>query len=794
MKFSPPASALLGLLLGSKPNHHHVHAATAATGNAICPSCSPNLRSLYDDHMKATMPRSNTNAYVPPTSENLSDMETIVGEMMAGLGCASLDLRSLFGKYDVGFFTDTSVSRLYCVLVARSTEFAWSNVVVNESPTARALSIDTPHPLYDGTDEQTVAIFAGTNAKSMVLSGSHRKGSDLSSTCDGLMSDGTPYRISDGAHVVGGMQHAYKAIMDHYTALQVDYTAIQFHGMGSTRCGGLGHGVGGPGVDAYLTHGNSVVPRQNEKVDILRDAASVEFEDMLFTVPGDSPYCSLTGGTNTQGRMLNGVDLADACQVAATSYTGKFIHVESKGHLRNDSDEVHANWVNAVNAAYEAFPMADAPRSIALTSPNGGDGMLVGRGTIVPIAWVANGIDDTDEFQLSIGTMDEEGNYSYEKGIAWGSENNPYVQAAAGAYDWRVQTSLEPGDYVIRIRGVEETNVLDYSDAPFSIVKTFDVTYPNESGDTVAWGDPVTLTWNTNVANDAAGIGTIKLALCKGPDKDFYQEIVAGVDNTGSFQLAVPGSVAPGDDYTIRVWNEEWISSVDYSDHFFAVTGGSITVTKPNGGEIIGQGTNVPVEWTKTGAIADDDDLQISVGRMESDGITYDYMMGLAYSSNPSSAYHFATASAGKFDWTVRTALAEGSYVLRIRSQSNQAIKDYSDTEFSVVNPLAITFPNGGQTFEVGETITITWDIRAPGVDTVKLSLHKGSSKSYYKLIGDSQPNTGSYTWTIPTSYERRSDYTIRIRNVDYTASKDYSDSYIEIVDAGASGRSLRRG
>jgi hypothetical protein len=111
---------------------------------------------------------------------------------------------------------------------------------------------------------------------------------------------------------------------------------------------------------------------------------------------------------------------------------------------------------------------------------------------------------------------------------------------------------------------------------------------------------------------------------------------------------------------------------------------------------------------------------------------------------------------------------------------------DCCDTTFSVVNPFAITFTNGGETLSKGQTYTIVWDPRASGVDKVKLSLHKGSDQHFYKVIAVETYNTvGSFTWTVPTtSWDKGTDYTIRIRNTDYTSSYDFSDTLFSIAGA----------
>jgi hypothetical protein len=60
--------------------------------------------------------------------------------------------------------------------------------------------------------------------------------------------------------------------------------------------------------------------------------------------------------------MSNGVAFENVCLASAAGYTGRFIHLEQKGWLRDDSSIMHATWVHALNNAYGNFGLASAPR------------------------------------------------------------------------------------------------------------------------------------------------------------------------------------------------------------------------------------------------------------------------------------------------------------------------------------------------------------------------------------------------------------------------------------------------
>jgi hypothetical protein len=717
-----------------------------------------------------------TERYVKPLQEEMDDFEAVVAEMMAGASqsgiagsgaCADIPLLSLDGKYQIDVFTDTEYNKDYCVLATTSMDYAWGTIIVNQADFAKNLSIDSVHPKYDSyTGEQSIAVFKGTDARSFMVSGAQKYANAELSECDG------DNNVADVAHTINCFQSAAKAIMDYYDSHESDYTAIQFHAMAMTSC---------EGVDGYFTNGGAFAPF-GEKINMFRqEVASVMVG--TFTIPGELPYCGLTGGTNVQGRMINGIDPVSACTVKPHSYTGRFIHLETKSFLRDQSPELHALWADAVNNAYARFTSAEPPRGIKILSPNGFE--IIGQGTLVPITWDENRLGDDEELHLSVGTLNDNGSFNYVQGIAYGSSSKPYAINGEGSYNWRVRTALSEGDYVVRVRAVSITlpGLMDFSDTAFSVVKPLALTNPN-GGEAIPKQATHEIKWDVR----SGGVPQVYISLHTGANHDF-DSAIATVPNTGSYMWPVPASLASANDYTIRIRNPDYTYANDYSDAQFSIVDPVqdepaqddrfIAIASPNGGETIGQGTLVDVSW-EDNSLGADELLQISVGKIQLDG-SYQYVQGIAYggSNNP-----YAVNSAGVYSWRVRTALQEGNYVIRIRPISSvlQTFMDFSYSEFSVVKPLALANPNGGEQVQKGNSYEIKWYVRAAGVSHVYISLHENANKAWHSKIA-TVPNTGSYMWAVPASLASADDYTIRIRNPDYTASNDYSDSTFSIVD-----------
>jgi len=339
--------------------------------------------------------------------------------------------------------------------------------------------------------------------------------------------------------------------MAHYESLSLDYTAIQFHGMGSSSC---------TDDDVFITHGTNVVPQANEKIQLLRDSFQSVVDnnnnialDRDVSMTGDS-NCDKKGTSNTQGRLINGVDADHVCGTAADGYSGRFIHIEQKYAIRGS--DFHQSWIDAINAI--DFTTASPPRSFTITSHNGGE--TIGLGTEnIDITWDSEGVSAADNIKLSIHENDEE--KTWVSNIVESTPNT-------GLYTWpEVRGYIPTGNnMLIRVRSVSETSLKDYSDSPLNIINPIQVVYPN-GGETVPKTSTLQVQW------EATGITEVKLSLHRGAGYSYYKTIASTIGGAvGSYTWTIPSSVTAGSEYSIRVRATNEVSVKTYSSSFFTIT------------------------------------------------------------------------------------------------------------------------------------------------------------------------------------------------------------------------------
>ena len=344
--------------------------------------------------IRGQMPGNGSNGFVAPNATEQADWRLAVRQMLQG-NCSFALPASLAGNAQLRTFTDAQNGRSYCLLMEVAdannngvVDRGWGTFITYASATLE-LSHQAPHPISDSTTEvQAIGVFKGTQSRSYLMAGAHRLANSGSSSCQ------SSYGPADAAHNVNNMFHATNAeLIDFYGGNA--WTAIQWHGMAADTCGN---------VEVYLSHGRNIAPLTGDPIAELRANVLAWHPTWRVDCPGTGS-CSLNATDNTQGRLINGVLPQNVCTTAATSYNGRFIHIEQDPGFRTAAD-----WIDPVLDTFSAGgPSIPAPpsslsatagkRKITLTwtASSGATGYNVKRASASggPYATIASGVTST---------------------------------------------------------------------------------------------------------------------------------------------------------------------------------------------------------------------------------------------------------------------------------------------------------------------------------------------------------------------------------------------------------------
>lgn len=222
----------------------------------------------------------------------------------------------------------------------------------------------------------------------------------------------------------------------------------------------------------------------------------------------------------------------------------------------------------------------------------------------------------------------------------------------------------------------------------------------------------------------------------------------------------------------------------------------SVTLTSPNGGEILTVGQVYRITWDASPDID---------------------TVALGYKSCPSCLnwIAFSTPNTGYYDWTVfvgNTTNTQFTVEIIAYDTGVGQVIDYSDAAFTVLpSPtptplptftpmptytpyftltptplplsLKVTAPNGGELLTVGQTYRITWQA-SPELDTVSLGYQPSSCPSCLNWIAYNIPNTGYYDWTVFVGNTTSIQFYLRLVAYDTGVGQviDYSDAPFYVV------------
>ncbi|HLP57239.1 MAG TPA: C25 family cysteine peptidase [Candidatus Deferrimicrobium sp.] len=330
-----------------------------------------------------------------------------------------------------------------------------------------------------------------------------------------------------------------------------------------------------------------------------------------------------------------------------------------------------------------SFAISDA-NVLTVVSPNGGENFSIG--TTHPITWKCSHVTGTLKITL------------LKDGAAVGiiADN---VDAAPCSYSWTAGNYLggtaSPGvGYKVKIEE-NGTAVSDACDNSFTLSNSssLTITTPN-GGENLTAGTIQQITWSAaNVKN------VLKITLWK--DNSLIGVIAAKVDATrNSYRWTVgnyAGGIAPaGAGYKVKI-EENGTPFSDLSDASFTILATpSITVTSPNGGENLTNGSTHFITWQ---AVNISGTLKISLWNG-------DYLMGvIADNIDPAMTSYL---------WTV-DAYSSSLYKIKIE-ENGTAISDMSDGFFTIsdapsITSISISYSPSGNNFFLGQIYEIHWNL-----------------------------------------------------------------------------------
>lgn len=323
-------------------------AGSASAANLSC-SSSTTLESLVDC-ISRQMPQHESNGYVAPTGAQLSEFRTVVASMLSGQ-CDFTLPQGIRNNMAIRSFTDSGNGRSYCVLMeVLSTvkpgyvDKGWGTFIVDNNAT-REIAHVASHPKFDlnttgapgdaFTEREAVRIFKQTASRSYLMAGARRSANTASSACQ------SSYKVSDAAHNTATMFFtAYQALQDFYGS--DDWTAIEWHAKAASSCEN----------DMFMSAGVNTLPAAGSKVMLLKQQIQLQRPSWVVETTGASS-CTLSGTTNTAGRLLNGVAASSVCGTGAKAASGRFMHIEQTATVISaDLNGTSTAWANAIKAAF----------------------------------------------------------------------------------------------------------------------------------------------------------------------------------------------------------------------------------------------------------------------------------------------------------------------------------------------------------------------------------------------------------------------------------------------------------
>jgi hypothetical protein len=246
--------------------------------------------------------------------------------------------------YAICRFYDTASGRWF-IYAYDTTSFGQAYFFIN--PFAkRNIVIEVPHEGFDiGTGREGSQIFKGLAARALIINKEHRCSDPDTSGCFlGYVADvcDNRYRESDVAHHLGNTFHLLHM---RYTDMDPVTKFAQLHGFGTSN--GYNVEIADGTTRDTASNSVSIVFANHLRSQIPAGDAALALACQEF--PDGMPPSGRCATKNLQGRYTNN-PTSGGCLSDASSYSGRFLHIEQAQTLRDENDNDGWYWADVMEA------------------------------------------------------------------------------------------------------------------------------------------------------------------------------------------------------------------------------------------------------------------------------------------------------------------------------------------------------------------------------------------------------------------------------------------------------------
>ncbi|MBI3602455.1 MAG: hypothetical protein HY209_06135, partial [Candidatus Omnitrophica bacterium] len=384
------------------------------------------------------------------------------------------------------------------------------------------------------------------------------------------------------------------------------------------------------------------------------------------------------------------------------------------------------------------------------------------RGSITVTAPAANavwstGYANTITWTLGSTTTNVDLSYSVDNGVTYTSiatnQNAQNIDSTHGSYSWTPALSLTPSTTsYIKVVDHSSSNVSAIS-GKFTIQASITVNSP-VGGEVWKVDDTNAITWTLGGGTSITYV-TIKYCTDFNTSQTWQTVTGAGqVDATlGTFNWTVPDAI--GAATGVRIYKYLDATIYGTSPAAFSIKG-NISIINPAAGIYMPANSNYVITWTPHGGLH----------------TAYGDNFKLEYSKNGgtsfSTIYTGLNGSSGSTTWNsadipIDNLQASNTQIKIGLSGDDSAPNGVygQSSSFYIIGNLSLTYPTGGQTFNIGNACVITWTAYPSGnnqLGAVRIAYSINSGTDGYpdtQVIAtgiDASTGPTGYSWTIPNT------------------------------------------